>query len=182
MTKITSTSHISLLKNGWDVNEGNSEPLLTAVKHGNIEAAEYLIEHGSKVNQADADGITPLLHACKDNNLHMVDLLLNWNADLNIGEDETPLTVACRTGNVDIVNRLLLNEVTPDLSRKNKQGLSGLEIAIENQHSVIARKLMTKGAVPALEYVSLEKLCHLGDAKIVSMFSAEVQIKSVSCC
>ena len=159
-----------LAENGWNVNEGNGEPLLTALKHGNIKEAEYLIEHDAEVNQADADGITPLLQACKDNNLHMVDLLLNRNADLNIADDETPLTVACRSGNVDIVNRLLLNEVTPDLSRKNKQGLTGLEIAIENQHSVIARKLMKRGAKPALEYVSLQRLCHLGDAKIVSMF------------
>ena len=159
-----------LAENGWDVNEGNGEPLLTALKHGNIKAAEYLIEHGAGVNQADADGITPLLQACENNNLHMVDLLLNRNADLNIADDETPLTVACRTGNIDIVNRLLLNEVTPDLSRKNKQGLTGLEIAIENQHSVIARKLMKRGAKPALEYVSLQRLCHLGDAKIMSMF------------
>ena len=159
-----------LAENGQDVNENKGEPLLTAAKHDNIKAARYLIQHGAEVNQVDAEGITPLLHACKVNNLHMVDLLLHWNADLNIGQDETPLTVACRIGNLDIVNRLLHNEVPPDLSRRNKEGLTGLEIAIESQHSVIAMNLMKRDTVLALEHVSLQKLCQLGNTKQVSMF------------
>ena len=160
-----------LAENGQDVNEGNGVPLLTAAKHGNIKAAHFLIAHGANVNQPDAEGITPLLHACKDNNLHMVDLLLNRNADLNIGEEDTPLTVACRIGNLNIVKRLLHNtEIIPDLGRRNKQGLAGLEIAIENQHSVIAMDLMKRGMVPALEHVSLQKLCLLGNTELVGMF------------
>ena len=159
-----------LAENGRDVNEDNGQPLLTAVKHGNVNAAGYLIEHGAEVNHVDDDGITPLLHACKDNNLDMVDLLLRWNADLNIGE-ETPLLLASRTGNLDIVNRLLRNKnETPDLGIRNKQGLTSLEIAIGNQHSVIAMNLVKRGATPALEHVSLQRLCQLGNTKLVSVF------------
>ena len=168
-------NHINLTRflaeNGADINEDNGEPLLTAAKHGNIKAAHYLIEHGAEVNQIDAEGNTPLLHACKNSNLQMVDLLLNWNASPNIGEGETPLTVACKTGDIDIVDRLMRNDVTTtDLTRKNRQGLTSLEIAIENQHSVIAMNLMTKDTVAALEHLSLHNLCNLGNTTLVRMF------------
>ena len=163
-----------LTAHGRDVNGGNGEPLLTAAKHGNIKAASHLIELGAKVDQADTDGITPLLHACKNSNLEMVDFLVSWNADLNIGEDETPLTVACRTGHLGIVNRLLRYDVTPDLNKGNTKGLTCLEIAIENQHSVIAMNLMKRGAIPVLEHVSLDNLCHLGNTQLVSKFLEKV--------
>ena len=54
----------------------------TVVRSGDVEVAEKLIiESGAKVNNTDADGLTPLHHAVKSDDLAMTKLLLQYRGD-----------------------------------------------------------------------------------------------------
>lgn len=88
------------LKLGVDVdvktNGNNFTPLYYAVKKRHCQVAEYLLYHGADVNVSVKVYQTLLRLAVYDMNKDMVELLLNWNANINAEDkdDETPLLIA----------------------------------------------------------------------------------------
>lgn len=56
--------------------------LIDAVEEGNMEAAQFLLTHGTNVNETDREGRTPL-HRCSIWYYPMLELLLNHNANVN---------------------------------------------------------------------------------------------------
>ncbi|CAF1971897.1 unnamed protein product [Rotaria magnacalcarata] len=54
-----------------------SSPLINAIVHNHFELAKFLLELGADVNFPDEEKRTPLMHAVRQNNIHMVKLLLN---------------------------------------------------------------------------------------------------------
>ena len=155
-----------------DFNEDNGEPLRTAARSGNFSAIEYLIQKcHAKVDKPDTHGATALLFACMESHSDIVDLLLNWGANVNVLAEETPLTAACRHGQQKIVNRLLKeNPISTILSKTNKYGQSPVDIAINNGHTALAANLMKKGAQLSPKNVSFHSLCQLGDTEQMSAF------------
>jgi ankyrin repeat protein len=85
--------------------------LLEAVDVANFGMAEQLLAHGAKVCliMTDPPTPTPLHIAAQRGKLDLVDLMLNWNAPVNIrdGNSQTPLHHAAKSGRVDIIHRLV---------------------------------------------------------------------------
>lgn len=87
-------------------------PLLKAVNNNNVEIVKLLIDAGADINLDDNRGITPLINAITNNNADIVKLLIDAGADPidpnpNLEENEergeTPLELANKTGNRQII-------------------------------------------------------------------------------
>ena len=150
--------------------EDNGEPLRIAAKSGNLSAVEYLLEScGANVDRPDTHGATALLYACTGGHPAIVDLLLDFGANVNLlAAEETPLTAACRNGHQEIVNRLL--EKHPNLSITNKRGMTPVEVAVSNGHTALAANLLKKGAALSFEKVPFHSRCQLVDIEEIRYF------------
>ena len=81
-----------------------------------------------------------LFLACRDNDLELVELLLQWDADVNYtsSDQQTALMVACYEGHPRIVNRLLM-ERDIDVNKTNKMGRPALYTALAWGHTDCVR-------------------------------------------
>lgn len=93
----------------------NYTPLYYAVKKRHTQIAEYLLYHGADVNVSIRVYQTLLRVAVYDMNKDMVELLLNWNANINAedSDDETPLLIATDSPRYeDIPGSEMMNGIT----------------------------------------------------------------------
>lgn len=70
------------------------------------------------INNHDDDRGVPLYHACENNRNDVVDVLIEFGADVNFLHPflrETPLFRACFKGHIDIVHRLLNAGADPNI-------------------------------------------------------------------
>lgn len=90
---------LGIVRGGWP-QRGYQEPtpgemtaLLYAARDGRIEIARMLLAANASVNQAEANGISPLLMAITNNHIDVARLLLEHGADLNATDwwGRTPL-------------------------------------------------------------------------------------------
>ena len=166
-----------LIDKDQDVNKDLGEPLRNAAAHGNLNAVKYLIQFGAEVNMVNAKGESPLLLACKGNHLDIVEILLNYTADINAETDEkeTPLLASSKHHNPQLVNLLLSKSPFPLLDKRNKDGKTALEIAIDIQHSATVMALVQKGARLPFKHALhwniefLLKLCSIGNVPFVKL-------------
>lgn len=88
--------------------------LIEAVKAGDYETAERLIEKGVDINQQDQQGWTPLNFAAGKGNMSLVKLLVEKGADVfRAGRDmRTPYMIALAAGRVEVVKYLRAIEGT----------------------------------------------------------------------
>ena len=155
-----------------NTNEDNGEPLRTAAKSGNFSAVEYLIQKcRAKVDEPDTHGATAILFACMESHYDVVHFLLNRGANVNVLAEETPLTVACRNGDMEIVNHLLKEDlILTILSKRNDRGMTPVDMAINNGHIALAAHLIKKGATLSFKEVSFHSLCQLGDTRQIATY------------
>ena len=167
--ELINLTKILVTKGQKNISEDNGEPLRAAAKSGNLSAVEYLLEScDADVNECDTCGATALLFACMASHLDIIDMLLEWDADVNLCAEETPLTAACRNGQQEIVNRLL--KKTPGLiSKTNDRGMTPLEVAVNNGHTALAMNLLKDGAALPSK-VPFHSLCQLVDTKRIRDF------------
>lgn len=97
---------------------------------------------------------TPLIFACKTNNIELVEKLLKKGADANktyiykdryshIKKTETPLFLACRTNNVELAKLLLENGADANKTYKTQ---TPLFLACKTNNVELAKLLLEKGA------------------------------------
>jgi ankyrin repeat protein len=94
-----------LLAHGANINTPVYEPLRVAIKAGNRDLAEFLIEKGADVN-AQPNHFHSMLHeAVRSHHNDMVELLIAHGADLNPKSKfgETPLDEAISSEQTDMV-------------------------------------------------------------------------------
>lgn len=60
---------------------GSTNPLCVAISKGDAETAKKIIEYGADVNETH-NGMTPLMVACRYNNVEMIDYLIANGADV----------------------------------------------------------------------------------------------------
>lgn len=101
-----------LIEYGADVNlEFNYRtPMITACRNTNLSIVDVLIKAGADVNATIEKNVfgTSLIAACWKNSFPIVDKLIKEKADVNLGSSHlTPLNVACKEANLDIVKRLI---------------------------------------------------------------------------
>ena len=165
---------INLIKNllvaGNNEGEGKGEPLRVAAEFDNLAAVKCLLRHHAEADIADKNGFTPLLHACQNKNLKIVNELLAWGADVNFSGEETPLTMACKVGDIEVLNRLLSKRPKPDLNQPNNQGMTPFEVAVDNINPVVAMAILENGARPVFKRLPFQKLCQIGSIDLVNRY------------
>ena len=94
---------------GRTVLNADDSSLYPAVRRGDVERMERLLDAGEDVNEVWPGDGTPLMVAAHQGDLDMVDTLLRRGADVDlaVGGDGIPLIGAARSGNLDLVQLLL---------------------------------------------------------------------------
>lgn len=123
------------------LNRGKRTPLSIAIEKGYFDTVELLLRRGANVQPAD------VRRACESNNRKIAELLRNSVAQIDLytamylGEIETmkqiigenyddefdgytPLAIACRVGNVDLIKWLLNENASPYILAKDKLPMS----------------------------------------------------------
>lgn len=85
---------------------------MLAAENGMLEKARHLLERDpSLVQVTDKDGYTPLHRACYNNHPQLVDLLLQYGADIHAQTEMgwQPLHSCCQWNHVECAVRLIQN-------------------------------------------------------------------------
>jgi len=94
----------------------HSTPLMGALTLQQWNTAELLLKHGAKVDQADKDGRTALMHLAQNGDMEAVQFLMAHNADVNY-QGHTSLTaleLAAGSGKMEVVKYLLSQSAQVD--------------------------------------------------------------------
>jgi ankyrin repeat protein len=103
--------------------------LISAVRLGNLELTQQLIEQDADVNAQDLMCWTTLMHAALNGNTCVAKLLIACQANVNIQNPDgyMPLMIAAMEGRSGTVRALL--DAKADLSLQNCSGETALEVA-----------------------------------------------------
>jgi ankyrin repeat protein len=99
----------------WDVEELGKidsfgwSPLHYAANWQLDNVRIYILESGDVLSLRDLMGRTPLHHACLNGNKKAVDLLLDWDAPIEVAGNDgiTPIHCAVLSGSIDILKKLV---------------------------------------------------------------------------
>ena len=129
----------------------NSLTFLNACRNGQKSIVQIFLKKGGiDVNKRDAEGNTPLHHACLNGHRDIVSLLLENKADpaaVN-NKSETPLHAAAKNGNKEILERLL--DCGSDINAADKEGKTPLICLADNRRTDAAIRLIERGADTSL--------------------------------
>ena len=111
---------VALVEAGADINDTiltGRTPLMLAVEFENDITVKFLLSKSSvHVNATDADGNTALILSCElgEYGIKMSRMLLQKGADPNVEnrKKKSPLTIACKDQNMELVNALLDHQVS----------------------------------------------------------------------
>mmetsp|Transcript_39379 Transcript_39379/g.67567 ORF Transcript_39379/g.67567 Transcript_39379/m.67567 type:complete len:326 (-) Transcript_39379:77-1054(-) len=135
------------IRGGYMVDVIYGENLVNvACRNNQYKMVLLLGERGANLNVSAPT--TPLLVACRSNDVEFVQQLLNFEqVNPNVGDGEHPLQIACKNGNVEIVKLLLeCEEINVNLSMSYDDDVSPLYYAIQKGNLKIVRMLLdTKG-------------------------------------
>ncbi|XP_057337474.1 ankyrin-1-like [Microplitis mediator] len=152
------TIALQLINWGADINVTNISatargytPLHVACRNGFTDMANLLLDRRANFNAVAQFGKTPLYLAIKYQYQCIVDTLLGHGADFEAAcgtsheYEYTPLQLACKTGNINIVT--LLVNAGADINKKTESDkLTALSVAIFHNNPLIAELLLTQGA------------------------------------
>lgn len=129
--KTSNINGFGLLKTFRDCEKIYLRPLCSAVSHGNYQIAKLLLKLGADPNIVETSIynskftiVSPLYLAIAKNDIRMVKLLINFNADCDQG---IFFEKSCMEGNLEIIKFLL-----PRTSEEDY--ISGLGYAVKNGH------------------------------------------------
>lgn len=125
----------ALIDRGADVQaraaDGQS-PSSKAAEKGMVECLKVLIEARANVDASDTDGRSPVYKAVTEGNIECLKVLVEASADVNAArtfDGNTPAHQAARRDDVDCLK--VLAEAGADLSRKNKEGETPRDLALQ---------------------------------------------------
>jgi ankyrin repeat protein len=162
-------------KKSSDAAQDPVKEFFRAIRANQLETVEDMLRQGFDPNTRDAEGITALHLAARNNYPHMIRLLINHKADPFLGTTEDPeqkpiddafdmgraealgclvessggaegmLHRACEDGDVRLVRALLSSGM--DANETTENGTTPLLIALLNKHSDIADTLLDHPSV-----------------------------------
>lgn len=152
----------ALLVAGANVNasqRGGETALMIAARTGKSGAVQVLLDHGAKVDASENHGQTALMWAATEGHAAVVSLLLQQGADLKcrLKSGFTALLFAAREGKSAVVDTLLKAGADPRDAiataeapggRGAPDGVSAVDLAIENGYFELALTLVQAGADP----------------------------------
>ncbi|MCQ2592375.1 MAG: ankyrin repeat domain-containing protein [Treponema sp.] len=119
-------------------------PLHEAIRYGNLEIARMLLDAGANINAKDNLGKTPILLIVPQSRAYETyDLLIRYHADLKEKDmyGDTVLHTAAMLGvSTNVMRMLAVNGA--DINARNKEGVTPLEITIQ-QNNVSTTKMFT---------------------------------------
>lgn len=143
-----------LLQAGADVNAQNANkltPLHVAAAHSDVSVLRWLMANGANVNATDKWGTTPLFRALTVANVS--ELIHTGGAEVNARDmmGNTPLYYAAwrADGKCDVVSTLCVYGADPMM--KNNHGYSPLDIAQEENHPELVKKMKSFVVFDALK-------------------------------
>lgn len=109
---INKGANINIQNNNVKINEQNNEfykslidnkykwtPIMYAIQYKSTECFKELLRRNANVNICEQYGLSPLAIATFYGDIHYIDLLIKYNADVNIGNIK-PIHIACDIGNI----------------------------------------------------------------------------------
>ncbi|KAJ6178148.1 hypothetical protein N7519_008609 [Penicillium mononematosum] len=139
---------------------------------GHVDLSERLLEEGFTIDERDLNCTTPLYHACLEDQVEVVSLLLKHGANVNAegGYYGCALQAATSRGSLEIMKMLIDHGAAVDGHTGNFG--SALIVAIKEGHLNLVKLLLDKGANVNLQGSSyygspLETAAAGGDKEIV---------------
>ena len=126
--------------------------LLCASKHYFLTMQAILkFQNNINVNVVADDGGIPLIIAVENENIELVNLLLDCNAQVNMQDEygQTSLMWACQSGNILILRQLLAREI--DINMQNHDSQTALMWSCKSGSSTIVRLLLAHGADSSMQ-------------------------------
>ncbi|HKB09739.1 MAG TPA: ankyrin repeat domain-containing protein [Vicinamibacterales bacterium] len=156
----------------------DADAVVDAAMNGNRDQVRTLLKDGADVNTAQADGMTALHWAAQKGDVELAKVLLyasaNVRATTRIG-GYTPLLIASRNGNAEMIEALLAGGADPNNATTN--GTTALMLASAAGRIDAVKALLAKGAnVNATENVkgetALSFAAAYGRADVVRVLTA----------
>ena len=145
-----------LLESGVDPNvrveEHGWTPLYAASRHGHVEVARKLLQHGARVNETINSGATALHGACAFGQVHVAQVLIDCGArtDATTQNGELPLHTAARNGYMHVVALLLTTNRSIIDKQRSNDGSTALHLAVEKQWAGAVKELIDWEANPGI--------------------------------
>lgn len=122
-------------------------PIHIAAYKGYTPFVSLLLSAAAKMDVKAQDGSTPLLMACQQGHINVVQLLLESNPTLvndNDDAEETALIIAAGAGNKSLVELLICKGA--NINKLTKNGVSPLFFSVQHSHEDVARLLIDNKA------------------------------------
>ena len=133
-----------------EITNNSNHALFQYIDENNLDGVQSVLEKGENVNYEIA-GISALMFAILKGNVDMIRLLILNRADVNhITSDsdwETPLLIASKVGNIEIVKELFRNGSDPSVVIRSgfQEGKNSIMVASEFGHADVVREHITHG-------------------------------------
>lgn len=127
-------------------------PLHLACALGRTEIVQLFLQHECfTVNYRDADLVTPLHRACRNNHHHTVSQLLKYNADVNARSrmHVTPLHVCCSFDAIECAHLIVAS--VHNINATDSNGYTALHHAVYRSCLPIIQLLLEHGASPDVQ-------------------------------
>jgi len=106
----------------------NDSPLMASIAVGRKDILEYLLNKGANPNKKVNSFMSPMSGAITFGNASFIELMLSYGADPDIYSGGfTPLLLAAKSCDVELVELFLINGANPKL--KTKSGMTGAYLA-----------------------------------------------------
>lgn len=161
------------------------DPLVGAVKTGDVEAVRNLLDAGVGVNAALPDGTTALHWAVHRDNPAVVELLLGADASVNVADEYgvTPLWLACANRSSQIVEQLLSTGADPNATLP--AGETALMRAAHTGDAEVVRLLLEAGAAVDASEATLGQTAlmwaaaegHTEAARVLTRYGADIHAR-----
>ncbi|OGL47036.1 MAG: hypothetical protein A2161_17630 [Candidatus Schekmanbacteria bacterium RBG_13_48_7] len=165
---------------------GLDSDLISAVKSGNLDEVESLLDKGALINARDEDGHDALYWAITTDNADIVNILLNSGASVYSRYEhlKTPLHLAAKNGNVNIVQQILKRYKF--INYPDSNGVTALHEAARAGNVDVIAVLFSNSADPnVITYNSgwtpLHEAANKGYYKVVNLLinmGADIRLKS----